>query len=595
MATSYFSLTTGGSLLALRLCEHFGGTARIPSCQSLGCGHCDPFESISEALPERFAAGDDLVCIMAAGVVFRLLAPYIGSKQEDPAVIVIDEDGRHVIPLLGGHAAGANDLALELADFLGGEAAITTASDVRGLMAPDMAAEQLGARVADPEALRQVTAALVDGGTVCIEAEQDPGLEDYRWISPGASPDGCAARLLVTIEAEGVDAVKRQEEWTAAPTARLVPAIVRAGVGCRRGTPASEIAAAIRAACADAGIDPLAVGALASVEAKADERGLLQAAEQLGVGLEIFAAGELAALDRPGSEFVAAQVGTPAVSEPAALLAAGEGSELLLAKSAYDRVTVALARGSGTAEADTRRPSGGRLTVIGTGAGTAEMLTAAAREAISSAEVVVGYRTYVDQLRPIFPAKEYISGSMGKEVDRCREALELARSGHRIALISSGDPGVYGMAGLALELAEGYPVHVVPGVTAAQLAAATLGAPLMNDFVTLSLSDLLTPRQEVLRRAQLAAASDMVICLYNPTSRKRRPLFEEVCSLLEEHRPADTVVGWVREAGGPDESSSLTTLSRLKDEEIDMRTIIIVGNSRTMLVDGRMVTARGYE
>lgn len=595
MATSYFSLTAGGSLLALRLSEHFGGTARIPSCQSLGCGHCDPFESISEALPERFAAGDDLVCIMAAGVVFRMLAPHLGSKQEDPAVLVIDEAGRHVIPLLGGHAAGANDLAAEIAAYLGTEAAITTASDARGLLAPDLVAERLGTRVADVDTLRQVTAKLVDGDAVCIESERDPGFDDYTWIAPGSNTAGCAARLLVSIEAEEAGSAGGDlKDQVAMPTARLVPPVVRAGIGCRQGTPAAEIVAAVEAACEASGIDPLAVGALASVDIKAGEMGLLQAADRMGTGLVFFPPEELAALERPGSDFVAAQVGTPAVSEPAALLAAGEGSELILGKSAYDRVTVALASARITADSRELPRTSGRLMVVGTGAGTPGLLTAEAREAIGCADVVVGYRTYVEQLRGIFPAKEYISGSMGKEVDRCREALELAASGRIVALVSSGDPGVYGMAGLALELAEGVPVSIVPGVTAAQIAAASLGAPLMNDYITLSLSDLLTPREEVLRRAETAAASDMVICLYNPTSRKRRPLFEQVCAILEEHRPPETAVGWVREAGGDGETSSLIRLSELTGEDIDMRTIVIVGNSRTEMVKGRMVTARGY-
>jgi precorrin-3B C17-methyltransferase len=144
-------------------------------------------------------------------------------------------------------------------------------------------------------------------------------------------------------------------------------------------------------------------------------------------------------------------------------------------------------------------------------------------------------------------------------------------------------------------MADGIPVTVVPGVTAAQIAAARLGAPLMNDYITLSLSDLLTPREEVLRRARLAAASDMVVCLYNPTSKKRRPLFEEVCEIMAGERPADTPVGWVRAAGSSEESSGIVPLSELAAEDIDMRTIIILGNSRTVVKNGRMVTGRGYE
>ena len=593
MSISYFSLTAGGSLLALRLRERFGGEACLPRCQSLGCGHCSPFDDLARALPERFAAGDGgdaLVCVMAAGIVFRLLAPELRSKQEDPAVIVVDEGGRFAVPLLGGHAAGANNLAWEMARFLDGEAVLTTASDARGLAAPDQVARRLGLRVADPERLRRVTAVLVDGGPVCMEAPADPGCDDYDWIPPGGDLEGYAGRLLVTHEAAG-----GREDII--PTARLVPPVVAAGVGCRRGTAAAEILRAIDEACAGEGVDRLAVGVLASIDSKRDEQGLLEAAAALGAELRWYDAGRLAALGCTGSDFVRRQVGTPAVAEPAALLAAGEGARMLAGKTAYGAVTVALALG--VRERREGR-SGGGVTVVGIGAGTGELLTVEAAGALAAADTVVGYRTYIEQVKRILSGdsrdgKRFISGSMGRERQRCREALAAAAAGQRVALVSSGDPGVYGMAGLLLEMAGDTPVAIAPGVTAAQLAAARLGAPLMNDYITLSLSDLLTPRDEVLRRAEAAAAADMVVCLYNPASRKRRPLFEAVCAILRRHRADETVVGWVRNAGGPGEEAAIINLGELPGAGIDMRCLVIVGNSHTRIVDGRMVTSRGYE
>ncbi|MHB0866497.1 MAG: precorrin-3B C(17)-methyltransferase [Thermoleophilia bacterium] len=234
------------------------------------------------------------------------------------------------------------------------------------------------------------------------------------------------------------------------------------------------------------------------------------------------------------------------------------------------------------------------MLVIGTGAGTADLLTAQAAAAIETADVVLGYRTYIEQLHPIFPEKDYRSGSMGRELDRCREAVELAAAGQTVAMVSSGDPGIYGMAGPILEIAGGVEVHIIPGITAAQIAASRLGAPLMNDFVTLSLSDLLTPRAEVLRRVRAAAVSDLVTCLYNPTSRKRQPLYEEACAILLEHRPADTPVGWVRDAGGLAEETRIVALGELASQDTDMRTVIIVGNSRTDVIGEKLVTRRGY-
>lgn len=597
---SYFSLTAGGALLALKLKERFGGEAYLSNSQSLGCGHCRSFDSLSGALPERFLAGDAIVGVMAAGIMFRVLAPLLKSKQEDPAVIVIDEEGRFVVPLLGGHAAGANALAREMAAFLGGAAVLTTASDALGLIAPDEVAARLGAAVADPVALRRVTALLVDGRPVCIETASDPGIEGYGWVAPGGSLKGYAGRLLVT---HAAPAAGTHDDTI--PTARLIPREVAAGVGCHTGTDASSVVRAIKETCAGAGIDPRAVAVIASVNGKKSEPGLTKAADRLGVGLRFFAPEELAALGRPGSDFVEKSVGTPAVSEPAALLAAGVGAELIAGKTAGKRITVALAAlsnpispfrgraGEGVQAEPAARP--GSVAAIGTGAGTAPRLTREAVAAIEAADVVVGYRTYTEQLRRLFPDKKYVAGSMGREIERCREALEQAAAGRTVALISSGDPGVYGMAGPLLEMADGIPVSVIPGVTAAQIAAARLGAPLMNDYVTLSLSDLLTPREEVLRRAELAAASDMVVCLYNPSSKKRRPLFEAACDIMLKHRPGGTPTGWVRDAGGPAEAGGIIRLAALPGQDIDMRTIVIVGNSRTRVVNGKMVTARGYE
>lgn len=614
---SYFSLTAGGALLALKLRDRFGGTAHLPRCHSLGCQRCDPFDSISEAMPKSFQAGETVVCVMAAGIVFRVLAPHLKTKQEDPAVIVLDEEGRHIIPLLGGHAAGANLLARQIAGFLGGRAAITTASDVLGLTAPDEVARLLVAEIDDPVMLREITALLIGGKRICVESPGDPGIEGYEWVVPGSSTAGFDGRLLISYKTAEPEADPGRSDQSqparataaangsgggaggarpaaAIPTARLIPRCLSAGVGCRRDTAAEAIIAAIKSVCAAAGLDMRAIAFLASIEAKRDEPGLLQAAARLRAGLVFFRPDELKRMNRPGSRFVAEKVGSPAVSEPAALLAAGPGATLLAPKTAAGPVTVALA--APAVRAGSRQDQlAGRVLVVGTGAGTAPLLTEEARRAIAAADVVLGYRTYIDQLRELFPHKNYVSGSMGAEIERCRQAIEMAASGQTVALVSSGDPGVYGMAGPLLELAGDTPVTVIPGVTAAQFAAARLGAPLMCDYVTLSLSDLLTPRAEVIRRLRAAAASDMVICLYNPASRKRRPLFEEACAILLEHRPAETPVGWVFSAGGRDEKTGLDKLKNINKFDVDMRTIIIIGNSRTEVIGGKMVTRRGYE
>ena len=222
-------------------------------------------------------------------------------------------------------------------------------------------------------------------------------------------------------------------------------------------------------------------------------------------------------------------------------------------------------------------------------------------EALVSAEIVVGYDTYIALIRTLVAEKEVISTGMMREAERCRMALELAAKGKRVAVVSSGDPGIYGMAGLILELAMQYrpeirpQVQVIPGISAASAAAALLGAPLMHDFAVISLSDILTPWQVILKRVDMAAAADFVMVLYNPKSKRRVSQIEEVQRLVLEKRPADTPVGIVREAGRPGEQVTISTLTGFTKEEINMLSLVIIGNSHTFVQDGKMITPRGYQ
>jgi precorrin-3B C17-methyltransferase len=238
-----------------------------------------------------------------------------------------------------------------------------------------------------------------------------------------------------------------------------------------------------------------------------------------------------------------------------------------------------------------------KLFVIGIGPGHERYLTAEAREALECSETVIGYPLYLDLLGGLLRGKRTLSTPMRKEEARCRMALESAGGGSVTALVCSGDAGVYGMAALVYELAPEYPaveVLIVPGITAALSAAAILGSPLTNDFAVISLSDLLTPWDEIERRLAAAAAGGLVLCLYNPASTKRKDHLERACDIVLKHRPGDTVSGVVRNAGREGEASRLTTLGELRKEEADMFTTVIIGNASTVLIGGKMVTPRGY-
>ncbi len=234
---------------------------------------------------------------------------------------------------------------------------------------------------------------------------------------------------------------------------------------------------------------------------------------------------------------------------------------------------------------------------VGIGPGAYEKMTIEAAEALRDCDAIIGYTVYVDLVREHFPGKEFLTTPMRKEVDRCRMAFEEAEKGKKVAMICSGDAGVYGMAGLMLELGREYPdceVKVIPGVTAATGGAAVLGAPLIHDFALISLSDLLTPWEKIEKRLRLAAEADFVICLYNPGSKKRADYLEKACRIMMESKSKDTVCGIVSQIGREGESMRVLSLEKLMKTPVDMFTTVFIGNSQTVEIDGRMVTPRGY-
>ena len=239
-----------------------------------------------------------------------------------------------------------------------------------------------------------------------------------------------------------------------------------------------------------------------------------------------------------------------------------------------------------------------KLTVVGLGPGGGPDLTGRAKAALEEADLIVGYTAYIELVRDAFPDKEFRATGMRREVDRCRMAVEEAAGGKTVAMVCSGDAGVYGMAGLIYEVAQEYPpihIEVVPGITAACGGGALLGAPLTHDFAVVSLSDLLTPWEKIEKRLEAAAAADFVLCLYNPRSHSRKDYLQRACDILLRHKSPDTVCGYVQHIGRPGQRAVTTTLGQLRDnEEVDMFTTVFVGNEQTTLIGGKMVTPRGY-
>ncbi|MFG5719581.1 precorrin-3B C(17)-methyltransferase [Streptomyces murinus] len=521
---------------------------------------------VGEALRSAFAECEQLVCFLATGATVRLLAPLLAGKAADPGVVCVDEGGRFAVSLLGGHGGGANELAREVGELLGAEPVVTTATDAVGLAGLDTLGLPCEGAVA------AVSRALLDGEPVALAAEP-------TWPLPPlpVSPQGS-----YTIRLTDRDVEPGEREVLLRPPSLVV------GVGASRGAPVDEVLGLIQETLREAGLSPRSVAELATVDAKSKEPGILGAAGRLGVPVVTYSAEELAAVEVPNpSAAPLAAVGTPSVAEAAALLG---GGELLVPKRKSD-ASPAMATC-----AVVRRAGRGRLAVVGLGPGARDLLTPRATAELRRASVLVGLDQYVDQIRDLLrPGTRVLESGLGAEEERARTAVEQARLGHAVALIGSGDAGVYAMASPALaEASDDIEVIGVPGVTAALAAAAILGAPLGHDHVSISLSDLHTPWEVIERRVRAAAEADLVVTFYNPRSRGRDWQLPKALGILAEHRAPTTPVGVVRNASRPDGSSRVSTLAGLDPASVDMMTVVTVGNTATRTVAGRMVTPRGY-
>lgn len=238
------------------------------------------------------------------------------------------------------------------------------------------------------------------------------------------------------------------------------------------------------------------------------------------------------------------------------------------------------------------------LSVVGIGPGSELFLSIDAKETLESSDLIVGYSKYVELVKEYLPNKDYLYTGMTKEIDRCKMALEKASEGNDVSVVCSGDAGVYGMAGLIYELSVNYPnveITIVPGISAVLSGSAVLGAPIGHDFAVISLSDLLTPWELIEKRLRLAGEGDFCICLYNPSSRKRKDYLKRACEILLNSKGEDTVCGYVRNIGRPGEEYHITSLLELKETEVDMFTTVFIGNANTKIIDNKMITPRGYK
>jgi len=538
-------------------------------------------EKASDDLREAWRICESVVSFLAVGATVRVLAPLLGHKTTDPAVVCVDEGMRFAVALLGGHH-GANELATRVSGVLGCAPVVTTASDAVGKTPLDTLGADLGFTVENPWLLAQVGAAVLSG--VPYEVHDHGG-----WPLPAMPgdprPDGSGPEVLIRID-DRIATPAYSPELIYRPPSLIV------GVGSARGVSAHEVGKLIDAALD--GLSPLSVRCVATVDVKADEEGILQAAAERGWEVVTYPAQVLATVEVPNpSQVVRAEVGTPSVAEAAALHAArsqGRSGDLVVPKRKSANATVAVARLS---------PKG-RLAIIGLGPGARDLLTPRAVHSLQRASVVVGLDQYVDQIRDLLrPGTRVIESGLGQEEERARSAVREAERGHAVALIGSGDAGVYAMASPALEFAsETIDVDGIPGITAAVAASNLLGAPLGHDHAYISLSDLHTPWEVIERRVRAVAEGDFTVCFYNPRSKARDWQLPAALAILAGHRPSDTPVGFVRNATRSDQAMTLTTLGEADPawvNQVDMFTVVLVGSSRSRTIAGRFVTPRGYQ
>jgi cobalt-precorrin 5A hydrolase/precorrin-3B C17-methyltransferase len=548
-----------------------------------------PDGPIRPALQRLWPQLGSAVFFLATGATVRLVAPLLRDKQTDPGVVCVDEARQFAVALAGGHAGGANALAQRVAEVFGCTPVITTASDATGQTPLDELVELLDASVDGDLAACGV--AVLNGEPVTLS---NPLGFPLPALPENVTAHGHDSAWTIVVDDRLPEGPPKER------VLRLVPRTLVVGVGSARGVPTTAVTSAMSKLEVQGGLDLRAVKAFATIDLKADEQGILDAVEDWSfwhdsttTPLLTYPAGVLAYVEVPNpSDVVQAEVGTPSVAEAAALHGArqlGGGADVQLAAEKFkgDNVTVAAAR---------IMPRG-RLAVVGLGPGAADLRTPRAEAELRRASIVVGLDQYVDQIRHLLrPGTDIRISGLGDEEARAREAVQLASAGASVALIGSGDAGVYAMASPALEQADALVEFVgVPGVTAALAASSLLGAPLGHDHALISLSDLHTPWPAIERRVRAAAEGDFVVCFYNPRSEERDWQLGKALEILREHRPSSTPVGAVRQASRDGQRVWCVPIDEFDAAGVDMLTTVVVGSSQSKFVAGRMVTPRGYQ
>ena len=557
--------------------------------------------TLKEHLTSIWQENKAFVFCLAAGAVVRLIAPLLKHKAEDPAVVVIDLQGNYVISLCSGHQGKADLLTQIIATQIGATPIITGGCSGLSLPAIDTLGYTYGWQKGEGD-WTGVMAAVAKRGTV--QVFQEAGSSLWQSHLPSQHPF-CFGFNEVQNKPQAriwISPTKRKFAFKSDfPKVQWHPRVLWVGIGCERGTSKELITTAIDQTCRNYHLATEAIAGIVSIDLKADEAGIIEVCQQRNLVFKTYNAQQLDNINVPTpSDVVRQEVGTASVAEAAAIKA---GENLLVSKQIFKSdtqpgaVTIAIAR------ADTEYIGRtGKLYLVGIGPGNLDQITPAAKTAITEADVVIGYSLYINLIKSLKRSGQIIESSpITKEQYRAKRAIELARWGLTVAVVSSGDCGIYGMAGLVLEELQvsGWngktpQVQVFPGISALQSAASRVGAPLMHDFCAISLSDLLTPWEVIKKRLAAAASGDFITALYNPRSQTRTQQIITAQEIFAQHRSPDTPVAIVHGAYRDDERVILTTIEKMLEQPIDMLTTVIIGNATTRNYADWMITPRGY-
>lgn len=536
MTPAILVLSTGGLDTAGRIRDVLPGAETLGLAGRVEEGVDGTFRDMTATVQSLFRAGRPIVGLCAAGILIRMVGPLLNAKRQEAPVLAVAEDGEVVVPLIGG-LTGANELAERIAEALGVRAAVTGSGARRfGII---LERPPTGWTCANPDDAKRVTADLLAGGAARVEGE-------LPWLSATSLP----------LDPEGSVVLRSSVLREAPPERGLLfrPRSVVAAVTA----PPEKAAGILGRALEEAGIDPTCL-ALVAVPA-----GNALPAEEGGVPVRL--------VDEAAS---AAEAVLSAAGQGAVLAHEAEGVALAVAPLPVDPLSIG------------RAP--GRVAVVGLGPGPAEWLTPEARAELEGSTDIIGYATYVEMVPAAIRAGRTCHASDNRvELDRARAAMDLAATGRRVAIVSSGDPGIFAMAAALMEVIEtpepGWEtveVAVVPGISAMQAAASRVGAPLGHDFAVISLSDNLKPRSVILRRIEAALETDMAMAFYNPVSRARPWQLGEAMELVAHHRGPDTPVVLGSDVGRPGERMRVVRLGEFEPGMADSRTVILVGSSQT--------------